>query len=92
MPNVYRTQDSGGADTPDYVIFDGRFYRTVHHPDGWSDLADYEIRSDGKIYALSHGGDADAQEPVYEFREVMLYRTKAHPDGPGKGPDYYIFD
>ncbi len=40
MPNVYRTQDSGGADTPDYVIFDGRFYRTVHHPDGWSDRFD----------------------------------------------------
>ena len=37
MSKVYRTQDSGGAEAPDYVILDGRFYRTVHHPDGWSD-------------------------------------------------------
>ena len=92
MSKVYRTQNSGEPDAPDYVILDGKFYRTVHHPDGWSDTADYEIRSDGKIYALGGDGDANAQAPVYEFREIMLYRTKAHPDGPGKGPDYYIFD
>ena len=92
MPNVYRTKDSGRADAPDFVILDGRFYRTVHHPDGWSDIADYEIRSDGKIYALGEDGDAGARLPVYEFREIMLYRTEAHPKGPGLHPDYYIFD
>ena len=92
MPNVYRTQDAGGADTPDYVILDGRFYRTVHHPDGWSDAADYEIRGDGKIYALAGDGDGETKLPVYAFREVMLYRTEAHPDGRGTCPDYYIFD
>jgi len=92
MPKVYRAQDAMGSDAPDYVILDGRFYRTVNHPDGWSDTADYEIRSDGKIYALEGNGDANAQAAVYEFREVMLYRTEAHPDGPGKRPDYYIFD
>ncbi len=92
MSKVYRTQDSGGAEAPDYVILDGRFYRTVHHPDGWSDTADYEIRSDGKIYMWGKDGEANAQAPVYEFREIMLYRTKAHPDGPGDRPDYYIFD
>ncbi len=92
MSKVYRTQVSGGPDAPDYVIHDGRFYRTVHHPDGWSDAADYEIRSDGKIYALPGSGDAIPEGPVYEFREVMLYRTKDHPQGPGTHPDYYIFD
>lgn len=92
MSKLYRTQDSGGTDAPDYVIRDGRFYRTVHHPDGWSETADYEIRSDGKIYALGGDGDANAQAPVYEFREVMLYRTDAHPNGTGEQPDYYIFD
>jgi hypothetical protein len=45
-----------------------RIYRTVSHPQGWSGLADYEIRDDGKIYrAVSHpqgwGG-----LPDYEFR------------------------
>lgn len=90
MSNVYRTQDSGVADAPDYVIYDGKLYRTVHHPAGWSDVADYEIRGDGKIYAL--GNSVEAEAPVYEFRELMLYRTKAHPDGPGPLPDYYIFD
>ena len=92
MSKVYRTQDAGVADAPDYVITDGRFYRTVNHPSGWSDMADYEIRRDGKIYAL---GDADRdsrQAPVYEFREIMLYRTEAHPDGPGTYPDYYLSD
>jgi hypothetical protein len=93
MSKVYRTQDSGrGPDAPDYVIRDGRFYRTVHHPDGWSDTADYEIRSDGKIYMLEGDENAFPQSPVYEFREIMLYRTRAHPDGPGTHPDYYIFD
>lgn len=92
MSKVYRTQDSGGQEAPDYVIHDGRFYRTVNHPAGWSDTADYEIRSDGKIYALVGSGEASAQAPVYEFKELMLYRTTAHPDGPGTSPDYYIFD
>jgi hypothetical protein len=92
MSKVYRTQDAGVADAPDYVIRDGRLYRTVNHPAGWSDAADYEIRSDGKIYALGEIGCAGAQAPVYEFREIMLYRTASHPDGPGERPDYYIFD
>ena len=92
MSKVYRTQDAGVADAPDYVIRDGRLYQTVNHPAGWSDVAEYEIRSDGKIYALGESGGAGAQAPVYEFREIMLYRTASHPDGPGTCPDYYIFD
>ena len=92
MSKVYRTQDAGVTDAPDYVIRDGRLYRTVNHPAGWSDSADYEIRIDGKIYALGEGGNPGAQAPVYEFREIMLYRTASHPDGPAERPDYYIFD
>jgi hypothetical protein len=92
MSKVYRTQDAGVADAPDYVIRDGRFYRTVNHPQGWSDAADYEIRNDGKVYALAGGQNEDAREPAYVFREMMLYRTSAHPDGFGDHADYYIFD
>ncbi|WP_394700175.1 hypothetical protein [uncultured Desulfosarcina sp.] len=90
MSKVYRAQGSSSSDAPDYVIRDGRFYRTVHHPAGWSDTADYEIRGDGKVYALKTG--AGGQSPVYEFREIMLYRTRAHPNGAGEQPEYYIYD
>jgi len=89
---VYRAQGSGNSDAPDYVIRDGRFYRTVHHPAGWSDIADYEIRGDGNVYALGAGADPCGQSPVYEFREIMLYRTRAHPKGAGERPEYYIYD
>jgi len=92
MSKVYRAQGSGSSDAPDYVIHDGRFYRTVHHPDGWSDIAVYEIRGDGNVYALGTGADPDGQSPVYEFREIMLYRTPAHPKGACERPDYYIYD
>ena len=92
MSKVYRTQGSGVTDAPDYVIRDGRFYRTVNHPAGWSDRADYEIRSDGNVYLLEKNGDGGGQAPVYEFREMMLYRTAGHPDGAGDRADYYIFD
>ena len=92
MSKVYRAQGSGRTDVPDYVIHDGRFYRTVHHPSGWSDTADYEIRGDGKIYAVGTGTDTGGQVPVYEFREIMLSRTRAHPKGAGERPDYDIYD
>jgi len=92
MSKVYRTQGPGSSDAPDYVIRDGRFYRTVHHPSGWSDTADYEIRGDGKVYALETGVDPGGQPAVYEFREIMLYRTNAHPKGAGERPEYYIND
>lgn len=92
MLKVYRAKDSGEPEAPDYVIRDGRFYRTVHHPAGWSEAADYEICNDGKVYALSINGGVDVSAPVFEFREIMLYRTGNHPDGVGLRPDYYIFD
>jgi hypothetical protein len=92
MSNVYRMKEPGDVEGPDYVIRDGRFYRTVLHPAGWSDVADYELRSDGKIYPLDEGESVPTQAPVYEFKEIMLYRTDAHPGGPRTQPDYYIFD
>ena len=92
MANVYRTQDSGKTEVPQYVIRDGRFYRTVHHPLGWSDVADYEIRSDGNVYPVAAEGETSDQPAVYEFRQIMLYRTAAHPKGAAYRPDYYIFD
>jgi hypothetical protein len=91
MSKVYRTKESSVTDAPDYIIRDGRFYRTVHHPAGWSDSPDFEIRDDGKVYSVRTGETA-SRTPVYEFREIMLYRTAAHPDGAGTQPDYYIYD
>ena len=92
MSKVYRTQESGEADAPVYVIRDGRFYRTINHPAGWSDAAEYEIRSDGKVYRVEEEGNISGQTAVYEFREIMLYRTPAHPKGACERPDYYIYD
>jgi len=92
MSKVYRTQETGNADAPHYVIRDGRFYRTINHPAGWSDAADYEIRNDGKVYLLEKDEDNTGQAAVYEFREIMLYRTAAHPDGAKAQPEYYIMD
>jgi len=92
MSKVYRTQEAGKADAPHYVIRDGRFYRTINHPAGWSDAAEYEIRSNGKVYLAGEEGSKNDQTAVYEFREIMLYRTDAHPDGVKAQPEYYIMD
>ena len=92
MSKVYRTQEAGNTDAPHYVIRDGRFYRTIDHPAGWSEAAEYEIRSDGKVYLSGEGDDPAGRAPVYEFREIMLYRTAAHPAGAQAQPEYYIMD
>jgi len=92
MSKVYRNQEPGEADAPHFVIRDGRFFRTINHPAGWSDVAEYEIRSDGKVYLLGEDGARTGQTAVYEFREILLYRTDAHPDGAKTQPDYYIMD
>ena len=92
MANLYRTQTTSETEGPHYVIEDGRLYRTIHHPAGWSPTPDYEIRNDGKVYAVT-GNDGQAPAlPVYEFREMLLYRTAAHPAGVGSQADYYLFD
>ena len=92
MAKVYRAQESGEAVAPVYVIRDGRFYRTINHPAGWSDAAEYEIRRDGKVYLLNEEDGTTDQTAVYEFKDIMLYRTEAHPDGAKTQPDYYIMD
>ena len=92
MSKVYRSQETGKTDAPHYVIRDGRFYRTINHPAGWSDAAEYEIHSDGKVYLAGADGKNADQPAVYEFREIMLYRTEAHPEGPNGQPEYYIMD
>lgn len=92
MSKVYSTHEAGQTDALHYVIRDGRFYRTINHPAGWSDAAEYEIRGDGKVYPAEKEGHASGQQAVYEFREIMLYRTAAHPDGAAAQPEYYIMD
>ena len=66
---------------PVYVLRDGRFYRTVYHPAGWSEKPDYELRSDGRIYRTPYhklGGSEVADYVIGEDRG--LYRADGHPD------------
>ncbi len=94
MTKLYPTRQisSKSGESPDYVIRDGKLYRTVSHPDGWSDQPDYEIRSDGKIYRILTDAIRTPDAPFYEFHHILIYRTAAHPDGLSKEPDYYISD
>lgn len=43
-------------------------FRAITHPQGWGGLADYEIRSDGKIYRVITHPDGWGGLPDYEYR------------------------
>ncbi len=78
---------------PVFIIQDGKVFRTVYHPAGWSSLADYELKADGKIYRTPNHGLGPGASPDYEFRgDKKLYRTESHPDGPHDLPEYELFD
>ncbi len=84
---------SGQADFPIYTINDGKFYRTIKHPLGWSENADYELGKDGKVYRTEYHSSGTSILPDYEFRgNGKLFRTSNHPDGPSGLPDYEIQD
>ncbi|MFH1983092.1 MAG: hypothetical protein ABIL58_14715 [Pseudomonadota bacterium] len=79
------------VDTPVYVIDDGKLYRTVYHPLGWTDLPDYEMKNDGRIYRTGHHCLGFSETPDFEFRkDGCLYRSASHPDGASSGPDYAL--
>lgn len=89
MPKLYPVENPipGIGLPPVYVVSNGMFYRTVHHPLGWSETPDYEFRSDGRLYRPS------SDRPDYEFRgDGKLYRSAGHPSGPGETPEYVIRD
>ncbi len=84
---------SGQPDFPVYTINDGKLYRTIKHPLGWSEHADYELGKDGKIYRTAHHPSGTGSGPDYEFRgRGKLFRTSTHPDGHNDLPDYEIQD
>ena len=83
----------GRKTEPVFIIQDGKVFRTVYHPAGWSSLADYELKADGKIYRSIHHGLGPGEMPDYEFRnDRRLYRTINHPEGPSEFPEYELYD
>ena len=94
MLKVFKLTDSQKADeTPVYVMKDGKLFRTAFHPDGWSDLPDYNLGNDGRVYRTENHPDGSHDLPDYEFRHDMkLYRTSSHPGGKLKTPEFKIND
>ena len=79
------------VDSPVYVIEDGRLYRTVFHPLGWTDLPDYEMKHDGRIYRTGHHRLGAGDAPDYEFRaDGCLHRSGTHPEGALPSPEYAL--
>ena len=78
---------------PMYVLKNGELYRTVFHPDGWSDEPDYIFGSDGKFYRTEYHELGINPLPDYEFgKEQKIYRTENHPQGRTLSPEYEIRD
>jgi len=78
---------------PAYVIDDGKVRRTVHHPLGWTDLPDYELKGDGGIYRTENHPLGAGTGPDYEFRgNGCLYRTRSHPGGESAFPEFAVAD
>ena len=87
------TGEQSTADTPVYMLKDGKLYRTVYHQDGWSDRPDYDLGNDGKIYRTENHPHGLGEEPDYEFgKDKRLYRTDNHPEGASLKPDYELMD
>jgi hypothetical protein len=83
----------GKSNEPVYTITDGKFYRTVFHPSGWSALADYELGPDGKLYRTASHPLGPGKAAAYEFRgDCGLYRTAGHPQGASDLPEYELCD
>lgn len=98
MLKVMKVTDKGGkdrptADTPVYILKDGKFFRTAFHSDGWSDQPDYLLGSDGRIYRTKNHPNGLGEMPDYEFgKDKKLYRTPDHPEGKLKTPEFEIND
>ncbi len=80
-------------DFPVYTVSDGKLFRTVEHPLGWSEQPDYSFENDGKLYRTKSHPQGSSNLPDYEFRNNRkIYRTESHPDGPGDEPEFVIHD
>lgn len=94
MAKIYRIID--GSRQPAeavYVVYDGKLFRTVAHPEGWAEQAEYELGRDGKIYRCADGSVGLQDAPVYEFRgDGRLYRAAGHPQGAVDQAEYELQD
>lgn len=81
------------TELPVYTLEDGQFYRTVYHPQGWSDKPDYALAADGKIYRTLYHPDGVGESPDYNIqRDLALARCATHPDGKPGVVDYQLMD
>lgn len=95
VPKLFRTtsQPMGISNEPVYLVQDGLLRRTIHHPHGWSEYADYVIQTDGKLYRTEHHPDGAGMVADYEFRgDGKVYRAEGHPRGTSDFPVYEIHD
>lgn len=70
------------TELPVYTLTDGDFFRTVYHPQGWSDKPDYTLADDGKIYRTPSHPDGTGDAPDYHIQpDLALTRSVTHPDG-----------
>lgn len=78
---------------PVYTVVDGKLFRTAFHPEGWSDLPEYDLHSNGGIYRTMHHTRGPADLPDYEIdKSLQLFRTPSHPDGQMQTPEFIIID
>jgi len=78
---------------PVYVMTDGKVYRTVNHPQGWSQHPDYEMQTDGCLYRTQYHNRGAGRRPDYEFGpDQLIYRTPHHPDGRRDQPVFAVYE
>ena len=78
---------------PVFVLQDGKLYRTIYHPAGWSDRADYELKPDGMIYRTHHHQMGSSNLPDYKIgTDKKLYRTRHHPKGGSNDAEFELSD
>ncbi|MCP3901533.1 MAG: hypothetical protein GY707_17640 [Desulfobacteraceae bacterium] len=91
LTNLFKT--SSTYQHPVYTLRNGMIYRTVFHPEGWSENPDYKFANDGKFYRTEYHELGANSLPDYEFhKDQKIYRTENHPKGKELTPEYEIRD
>lgn len=90
---LFKVSDKDGVESevPQYVMKDGKLFRTAFHPRGWSDTPDYDMGNDGRFYRTGSHELGQGELADYEFgKDMKIYRTQDHPDGALDLPEYMI--
>jgi len=91
LPKLF--QISSTDKHPVYTLRNGKIYRTVFHPKGWSEEPDYEFGDDGKFYRTEYHELGANSLPDYEFHsDQKVYRTENHPNGIKSSPEFELRD